>query len=224
MKTTTRTILVLLLLGAASAGADDGLLLDGFDNLANWRIGTNISGDGTCELTATTEAKVGPGAMVVTDRGDTPHAQWLEKRCSDGTWDLSRWQKVHLWVRGDGSRRPVYFKVLDEAGRLMFWKIGRLDATEWRCFTLDLARAESLDRHENPNLARIAVVGIRLAPHCGYEIALDDLWVSDPIAAPVAQGPEVIQGERIGIPGAEARGRDRRLDRGRPTCTRAWAI
>lgn len=178
--------------------AAEVLLIDEFDDVSDWRVARNISGEGACQLAVTPQAKVGAGTMLVTDRCPAPHAQWLEKRCPQGTWDLSQWQKVHLWVRGDGSHRPVYFKVLDEAGRLMFWEMGRMDETEWRCFTVDLARDQSLSRHENPNLARIAVVGMRIAPHCRYEIAFDDLWLSDPAPAATAPPLDANVGKQVG--------------------------
>ena len=183
---------------AGTLAAGEVLLIDEFDDVSDWHVAKNVSGEGECELTVTPRAKVGEGAMLVTDRCTAPHAQWLEKRCPHGTWDLSRWQKVHLWVRGDGSHRPVYFKILDEARRLMFWEMGCLDENEWQCLTVDLARNQSLSRHENPNLARIAVVGVRLAPHCGYEMTFDDLWLSEPIPAAVEPPLQANVGERVG--------------------------
>lgn len=195
---TASTILVLLTLAAGQLTADDTLLIDNFDNATDWQVAKNISGEGSCQLSVTPQARSGAGAMLVTDHASAPHAQWLEKRCPDGTWDLSRWQKVHLWVRGDGSGCVLYFKVLDEARRLMFWEMGRMTETGWQCFTVDLARDQSLSRHENPNLARIAVMGMRLAPHCDYEIAFDDLWLSDPTPA-ADQGVSATKaGERVG--------------------------
>lgn len=188
----------MLALAGGPLPAGEVLLIDEFDDVSDWRLARNISGEGACQLAVTPRAKVGAGAMLVTDRCPAPHAQWLEKRCPQGTWDLSKWQKVHLWVRGDGSHLPVYFKVLDEAGRLMFWEMGRMGQSEWQCFTVDLTRDQSLDRHENPNLARIATVGVRFAPHCQYKIALDDLWLSDPAPAAVAPSSDASVGERIG--------------------------
>ena len=198
MTATARTILGMLALLAGPLSASETLLIDDFDDLSDWRIARNITGEGTCQLTGTPQAKTGTGAMLVTDRCPAPHAQWLEKRCPHGVWDLSGWQQVHLWVRGDGSGRPVYFKVLDEARRLMFWELGRLHETDWQCFTVDLTRSQSLSRHDNPNLARIAVVGLRLAPHCSYEITFDELWMSDPTPTAVAQSLDASVGERLG--------------------------
>ena len=187
-----------LMIASCPIVAGEVLLIDDFDEVSDWRVARNISGEGACQLAMTAQAKQGSSAMLVTDRCPAAHAQWLEKRCPHGTWDLSQWQNVHMWVRGDGSHRPVYFKILDEAGRLMFWEMGRMHETDWQCFTVDLLRNQSLSRHENPNLARVAVVGLRIAPHCGYEIAFDDLWLSDPVPAAVAPPSEAKLGERVG--------------------------
>ena len=196
--TTQLCLVATLILVTDPLPAGETLLIDDFDDVSDWRVARNISGEGACELAVTPHAKLGTSAMQVTDRCPAPHAQWLEKRCSHGTWDLSRWRNVQLWVRGDGSNRPVYFKILDEAGRLMFWEMGRMYETDWQCFTVDLLRNQSLSRHENPNLARIAVVGLRTAPHCGYEIAFDDLWLSDPVPSALAPPSTARRGERIG--------------------------
>ena len=164
-------------------------VIDEFDDASAWRVERNISGKGDCELSLTQPGHAGGSAMLVTDRNAQPHAQWIEKRRRKGLWDLSRWQKLHLWVRGDASRKTLYLRATDEAGKQMFWQIGRLLRRDWRMFTVDLTRDDSKFRHENPNLARIARVGIRLSPHCGYEIALDEMWLTDAVPRPVRDWP-----------------------------------
>ncbi len=176
----------------------DRLVIDDFEGALTWEVTRNISGEGDCEFSLTREAKTGQGAMLVTDRCAERHAQWLLKRCPNGVWDLSTWQRLHLWVRGDASRKALYFKAVDEAGKQMFWRIGRLHRRDWRPFSVDLTRDDSVFRHENPNLARITAVGLRLDRHCGYEIALDDVWLTDRVAMPVSEWPRANVGELIG--------------------------
>lgn len=173
------------------------MVLSDFADVSAWRIARNIAGEGACAIAAGPEARVGNDAMLVTDRTSADHAQWLELRCPDGVWDISSWGGTSLDVRGDGSGKTVYFKVVDEAGRMMCWEMGRLREKGWQQLAADLACGDSLHRHENPNLARIAMVGVRLDPHSGYEIVLDDLRLTDPIPPPRAIEP-VATGPRLG--------------------------
>ena len=93
---------ITLALAGDPLSAGEVLLIDEFDAVSDWRVARNISGEGVCQLAVTPQAKVGAGAMLVTDRSRASHAQWLEKRCPQGTWDLSLWQKVHLYIRRAG--------------------------------------------------------------------------------------------------------------------------
>ena len=178
--------------------AANRLLIDDFEDVSDWMAARNISGEGRSELGLTDQAAVGQGALRVVDRCTERHAYWLVKRCPSGTWDLSRWQKLHVWIRGDGSRRTAYFKAVDETRKQMFWRLGRLPDRRWKRYVIDLARDASVFRHENPNLARIVHVGLRIAAHCAYDIGLDEMWLSDPTPPATRRSSVAAGGERVG--------------------------
>lgn len=195
METVVRSILFALL----SAGlAHANLLLDDFENIDDWVAEENIDGTGQSTLSLSADAAEGEGALLVTDKAAEKHFYWLTKTCPDGVWDWSNCRHLALWVRGDGQPRQIYVKAVDEQDRQMFWNLGRLKDTAWKRFTIDIVRGESVFRHENPNLARVAKVGIRCDKAQNYTIAFDRMELLDPLSAPEKASTSFTLGRPMG--------------------------
>ena len=144
---TRAALLLIAILCAAQAFAGEVQVIDDFElGVRGWYLveGTKPAGPPLCDMSATSEAKLGNGAArlrYVACPGTWTHMQ-LNIRTID--WIASDCDRISFWLKGDGSGETlnVMFGNYEHKPALCFRYGVKLGFTGWKQFSIPFADFE----------------------------------------------------------------------------------